>query len=77
MPASEETPAVPNAIKGFMHCKQCLDEWLAGEAGEGVSPREYARLEMGWTPKGFQLWCVRHELNVVSIDLLGQKVDAK
>ena len=25
--------------------------------------------------KGFQLWCVRHEKNILALDLLGQKVD--
>lgn len=58
-----------NKIKGFMHCGKCLKE-----IPKGVSPREYARYECGWTDKGWQLWCVRHETNVLSIDLDGQKV---
>jgi len=60
---------VKNKIQMFMHCKKCLEE-----RGEGMSPREYASFEFGYTKKGFQLWCTRHEENVLAIDLLGQKV---
>jgi len=52
-----------------MHCKKCLDE-----RGESISPRDYASFEFGYTKKGFQLWCTRHEENVLAIDLMGQKV---
>ena len=58
-------------IVAFMHCGKCLNELLAGE-----SPRSYASLEFGWTPKGFQLWCKRHEMNVINTDLQGNKVRA-
>lgn len=59
-----------NEIFSYMHCAECLKEKPPTEA-----PRTWARLEVGWTPKGLQVWCVRHNLNVVAIDLLGQKVD--
>lgn len=58
-----------NRIKMFFHCAKCLAEKPAG-----VSPREWVRLEVGWTEEGLQVWCVRHEMNVADIDFRGQKV---
>ena len=66
---------VKNKIFSFYHCKECLDEICAKQSiGDEVSPREYANYEFGATEKGFQLWCVRHEKNILALDLLGQKV---
>lgn len=56
-------------IMQFMHCKKCVEELPKGE-----SPKNYARLSAGWTKLGIQIWCVRHEMNVVHIDFMGQKV---
>lgn len=58
-----------NKIGMFFHCKKCLEE-----LPKGVSPRDYIRIEAGWTEKGFQIWCIRHELNVINVDFMGQKV---
>ncbi len=57
-----------NSIVSFMHCSRCLDE-----IPEGVSPREWAQLEAGWTNPGFQVWCKRHELNILHVDFEGVK----
>lgn len=51
-----------------MHCKKCIEELPAGQ-----SPRDYSALEVGWTIHGIQVWCRRHELNVVHIDFEGQR----
>ena len=32
---------------------------------------EFARLAVGRTPYGLQIWCVRHNLNVYHLDLVG------
>jgi len=60
---------IKNQIKTFFHCRDCLDELPDGE-----SPRSYASLEVGWTKKGLQVWCKRHEKNVLHLDFEGQKV---
>ncbi len=60
---------VENKIFSFYHCKKCLEE-----KGNYISARDYASFEFGATEKGFQLWCKRHEKNVLALDLLGQKV---
>lgn len=54
----------------FFHCKGCL-----GMRPDNLSPREWAALEVGWTEKGLQVWCVRCEKNVIHLDFMGQKVD--
>lgn len=66
--------AIPktNEIKLYMHCGLCVAEKPADK-----SPREWGQLEMGWTPIGFQVWCKRHECNVLHIDFEGAKHDAE
>jgi len=59
---------VTNEIEGFIHCQHCLRE-----KPDGVSPREYAQLEVGFTVQGLQIWCKRHEMNVMHIDFQGAK----
>ena len=55
-------------IHTYMHCVKCLDE-----RPNDVSPRDWARLEAGWTRQGLQLWCTHHECNVVHIDFEGHQ----
>lgn len=55
-----------NAIVLYLHCGLCLNE-----KPNGVSMREYGQLEIGTTDLGFQVWCKRHECNVVHIDYEG------
>ena len=57
-----------NEIVLFMHCGMCLED-----KPDDVSPRVWAQLEIGWTDKGFQVWCKRHECNVIHMDFEGQK----
>lgn len=60
-----------NVIGAYVHCKLCLEELVEQRIRE--SPQEYARLEMGWTHQGLQVWCVRHDCNVVHIDFEGYR----
>jgi len=71
VPAKPEPVKEVSQITAFMHCGKCLEELPAGH-----SPRSYASLEFGWTKAGFQLWCKRHEMNVLNADLMGNKVRA-
>lgn len=57
-----------NQIVAFFHCKLCLAELPAG-----TSPVEWARYESGWTKIGFQVWCTRHQINIVHVDFEGMK----
>ena len=65
------TDVIPNEIVTFIHCKTCLDEFYHTDKGTGLSPREYAQVEVGFTNPGVQVWCKRHEVNVMHIDFEG------
>ena len=53
-------------IELFFHCKDCLKD-----RPDDASPRDWSRLEVGWTIKGLQVWCIRHDKPVVSLDFKG------
>ena len=60
--------SVNNEIEAFLHCNKCVEE-----KPDTISMREYSAYEVGWTPVGLQMWCKRHECNVMHIDFQGQK----
>lgn len=55
-----------NDIQMFFHCKKCADE-----LPERTSPQEYQQLEVGWTEAGLQVWCRRHNMNIIHVDFEG------
>ena len=57
---------VPNEIELFFQCAECLKD-----RPEGMSPQDYQYSSTGWTEKGLQVWCIRHEINIVHIDFEG------
>ena len=58
------------AIVTYLHCGMCGKELAEGttDADELVSPKEYQRIQAGWTPLGLQIWCTRHDVNIIHID---------
>ena len=44
-------------------CTKCSDEFVEGST-DAKSLQEYTKLDVGFTDRGFQVWCRRHELNV-------------
>ena len=54
-------------IKLSIHCTLCIEE-----RPPTISPRDWQRNETGWTEKGFQVWCKRHDVNVLHVDFEGQ-----
>ena len=42
---------------------------------DGESHKSYSRFEVGWTKQGFQVWCTRHNTNVIHIDFDGQQLE--
>ena len=52
----------------YLHCKICMDA-----IPEGESPATHARISVGWTPAGLQVWCARHDINIMHIDFEGTK----
>ena len=59
-------PGNTNEIHLYAHCALCLESLPAGE-----SASSWARLSIGSTPIGFQVWCTRHDVNVMHIDFEG------
>ena len=57
-----------NEIKMYCHCRAC-----GGDRPEDQSPQEWARLDVGFTKLGIQIWCWRCEKNVMHIDFQGMK----
>jgi len=55
-------------IATFFHCANC-----AALRPPNKSLREWAQLEIGFTPIGLQVWCKRCEKNIVHVDFEGQK----
>lgn len=60
---------VKEEIVQYFHCALCFKEVPAGQ-----SPQTYQRIQAGFTKKGIQVWCVRHDKNIIHLDFQGQKV---
>lgn len=71
MAEQRDIPAT-NEITTFMHCHRCMNELMNDDEIE-LSPRDYAQLEVGFSKLGLQVWCKRHECNVVHIDFEGEQ----
>lgn len=65
-----EVPAA-NSIQLFFHCRQCLEELPPDK-----SPQEWSQTQAGWTKLGLQVWCNRHNCNVIHLDLQNFKLPA-
>ena len=59
----------PNNIFIYQHCAQC-----SVEQPDGYSMAEWARLSVGITERGLQVWCERHNLNVFELDFTNSDV---
>lgn len=53
-------------IKQYFHCKKCLSE-----KPKDQSAAEWARLNVGFTAKGLEVWCMRHNVSVANLDFKG------
>lgn len=49
----------PRPIERALVCARC-----AKEKPRGVSHQQYARIQVGLTDGGIQIWCVRHDMNI-------------
>lgn len=60
-----------NEFVGVVTCGMCMKEMR--EQKIEMSPRDYSRLSVGSTPVGLQVWCHRHDVNVLHIDFEGSQ----
>ena len=56
-------------------CAKCSEEFVGGLT-DAKSLQEYTKLDVGFTDRGFQIWCRRHELNVCHLNFVGFKPEA-
>ena len=56
-------------------CNQCCEEYCAGLT-DSRSLQQYSMLDVGLTDIGLQVWCLRHDVNVVHVDFGGKKLEA-
>ncbi|MEL0071646.1 MAG: hypothetical protein VW981_02090 [Rhodobiaceae bacterium] len=66
--------ALSLSITGYIACSKCADE--VGQSDPPASLQDYARLDAGFTDYGLQIWCRRHQVNVVHIDFQGNRLPA-
>jgi hypothetical protein len=60
----------PHAILCHTYCRRCMKDLVRLNAtAPAQSIRDYSEIECGWTEHGFQVWCTRHNRNVLHIDL--------
>ena len=64
-----------NGIEQNIICSKCETEFLLGST-DSRSLQDYSRLDIGFTSIGVQVWCRRHDANVVHIDFEGHKPTA-
>lgn len=55
-----------NCIKLFFHCRLCIESIPVG-----MTPAQRSNLSAGFSELGLQVWCERHDCNVVHIDFQG------
>ena len=52
-----------NQINEPIVCVKCSDEFTSGQT-DSKSLQEYSKFDVGFTNRGFQIWCRRHNVNV-------------
>ena len=64
-----------NKITNQIVCSKCEIEFMKGRTGS-PSLQKYSLLDVGFTKRGLQVWCRRHDVNVVHIDFDGNRLKA-
>ena len=63
-----------NKIKEPIVCVKCSHEFLSGQT-DSKSLQEYSKIDVGFTERGLQIWCQRHQLNICHINFDGKKLE--
>lgn len=51
-----------NEIIDYIHCDKCNNE------NKEDSPQDFSQYDIGFTEKGIQAWCRRHDCNIIHIE---------
>ena len=62
-------------INQHVICAKCEEDFQAGST-DSSSLQDYTKLDVGFTDIGIQVWCRRHDANVVHVNFNGQKLEA-
>ena len=62
-----------NKIKEPIVCVKCSNEFTAGQT-DSISLQDYQKVDVGFTERGLQIWCQRHQLNICHINFEGHKL---
>lgn len=63
-----------NKIKQPIVCVKCSDEFTNGQT-DAKSLQDYSRIDVGFTYRGLQIWCQRHQLNICHINFDGNSLE--
>lgn len=75
MTAPENIDQLRYGITAPLVCSACEEEFMSGST-DAASLRDYSRLDAGFTDRGLQVWCRRHDRNVCHVDFDGMTPDA-
>ena len=64
-----------NQIKEPIVCVKCSDELTQGLT-DAKSIQDYSRIDVGFTDRGLQIWCQRHQINICHINFNGELLEA-
>ena len=77
-----DQPRTPGPLELILHginqpvvCARCADEVASGALGD-VSIADHQRLDVGFTEFGLQVWCRRHDANIVHVNFGGARFEA-
>ena len=56
-----------NQIKEPIVCVKCSDEFMTGQT-DSKSLQDYSKIDVGFSDRGLQIWCQRHQINICHID---------
>ena len=64
-----------NQIKEPIVCVKCSNELSQGLT-DAKSIQDYSRVDVGFTDRGLQIWCQRHQVNICHINFQGNKLES-
>ena len=64
-----------NKIKEPIVCVKCSNEFTTGQT-DSISLQDYQKVDVGFTERGLQIWCQRHQLNICHINFEGHKLES-
>ena len=82
MDASAPLPneEISNRIEHYLVCELCAQDVAKANSEANVtdeiSLQDYTQIDTGLTNRGIQVWCRRHNFNIVHIDFQGHQLPA-